>query len=110
VDLLLNGEMFTAGDTFDLTTHVWNPSIEYPVDEYLMLEVYGSYWFYPSWSQDLDVQRRLLDPGDNYQTIMRFTWPEVNGSASGLHFFYVLAKPGTFEIVSNLAVVTFGYN
>lgn len=109
-DIILTKEIFQAGDDFTLTTHVYNPTIIYPVDEYLMLEVYGSYWFYPSWGQELSKQNRTLTPGDNYQTIMSFVWPEVDGSASGLHFFYVLTKPLTYQIISNLAEVTFGYN
>ncbi|MBN1295289.1 hypothetical protein JXA80_00825 [bacterium] len=110
LDLLMSQSIFQSGDWFDLTTHVWNPGPDYPVDEYLMLEVYGSYWFYPDWSMTLTHNFRMLSSGDNYQTIMAFTWPQVSGSASGLHFFYVLTKPATFEIVSNLATATFGYN
>jgi len=110
VELLLNKEIFNEGDLFDLNTVVHNPRTEYSVDEYLMLEVYGTYWFYPDWSQTLNTQQRLLDPGDNYQNILNFTWPQVEGSASDLHFYYLLTKPYTFEIVTNLAIVTFGYN
>lgn len=109
ISLLLSREIFHANDWFSLQTRTFNPDIDYPVDEYIMLDVYGLYWFYPEWTQTLSSSSRMIPSGEDTRSILEFTWPDVTGSAYNLHFYYLLTKPSTFQIVSNLAMTTFGY-
>jgi hypothetical protein len=108
-ELMLSSDLFHAGDRFVLTTHVTNPGAEIVVDDYLILHITGEFWFHPAWTQNLDYIRKSVPTGDQFETILDFTWPEVNGSFHGIQFMYVLLKPGTFEMISNLSVTEFGY-
>lgn len=108
-DLQISKEVFNENDWFELTTIVTNLSYDIPVDEYLMLDVYGLYWFYPDWTQELNSLQRTISTGVSEKIVLEFEWPQVDASAYNLKFYYLLTKPGTFEILSNLAVVTFGY-
>ncbi|MBN1879482.1 hypothetical protein JW823_05170 [bacterium] len=109
ISVTLSKDIFRTNDFFSLQTHTNNTSMDYPADEYLMLDVYGMYWFFPGWTQELNSNSRVIPEGEHTETIMEFVWPQVQGSAYNLHFYYLLTKPSTFQIVSNLAMVTFGY-
>ncbi len=109
VDLILTQDLFHIGDRFALGTVVVREGANLYVDEYLVLDVYGSYWFYPTWSQNLDSNNRMIETGEQYAVIFDFTWPEVNGSAYDIQFLYLLTRPQTYTILSNIDSVTFGY-
>ena len=109
VELQLSRAMFHKGDTFLLTTKVTNGGQSQEVDEYLLLSIDGMYWFYPDWSSELGCQKRTLDPGDQVQEIFNFAWPEVDGRYEGIQFLYLLTEPDTFNVNSNLALASFGY-
>jgi len=106
---MISQTMFHAGDPFGLTTVVTSTGPEFLVDEYLLLDVYGSYWFYPGWEQNIDFDRRYVEPGTKYTTIFSFTWPEVEGRVTGIKFLYLMTKPQTYVIISNVAQVEFSY-
>jgi hypothetical protein len=79
------------------------------LDLYIMLDVYGMYWFGPCWTEDLchydieDLQgHRMMD-------ILAFQWPDVTGQASGLLFWGALFENDTFNLFGNIGYVSFGY-
>ena len=80
------------------------------VDCYILLDVYGEYWFYPSWSQNMDYDTMTLS-ANYFRTfsIFDFQWPEVDGHASQLKFWAALLKPGLPELISDVDMVEFGY-
>ena len=79
------------------------------VDEYLLLDVYNNYWFYPDWTQDIDQVTRVVQSGVHDMEIFNVVWPMVDGSAEGIEFLYLMTAPDTYSLVSNLAIVEFGY-
>ncbi len=109
VNLLLSRTEFHAGDPFLLATQVDNSGAAILVDEYLLLEVYGNFWFYPSWQQDLDRMQRMIEPGQSVTTIFNFLWPQVDGQAEGILFHYILCQPQTYQLLSNYVYVEFSY-
>ncbi|MBN1357024.1 hypothetical protein JXA40_12250 [bacterium] len=111
ITITTNLPIYHRGELFRCTTTIINPGSEILVHQYVLLDVYGSYWFWPSWSTDVDFDVRLLDAGGYYpnEMIIEFTWPEVAGSASGLRFWAALIDPVTGILVGDYGVAEWGY-
>ena len=112
LDLKLSKEQpncFQAGDLFELSVDITNPnSSSQNGDLYVVLDVYGSYYFAPTWSQNLDSIPIQVNGNDTYSnTLLSFTWPSGAGSASGIFFYSVVTFPNTFDLFSNLDSVQF---
>ncbi len=109
-DLQLNKAMFEPWDHFLLSTVVTNNSATLEADEYILLDVYGEYWFWPSWGKELDFQRRTFEGGQVYEdTILDFWWPADSGTADGLRFYGALLDPAATTLIGNVDMVEFGY-
>jgi hypothetical protein len=92
-----------------LVLHMSNPAQSSYVDEYVVLDVYGQYFFYPSWGSELDHLPRSLPAGDTDDPILDFTWPDGAGAADNLGFWGLLMEHESYEMASNISHVTFGY-
>lgn len=102
---------FREGDTFSLTANLDNHGPGLTVDFYTVLDVLGSYYFYPSWTSNLEYERINLNASDTYAltVLAAFTWPRVEGSLSGLAFYGIVTYQDTLDLASNLAYTSFGY-
>ncbi|HPQ42258.1 MAG TPA: hypothetical protein PLV45_17945, partial [bacterium] len=111
VTLNLSESIFHAGDTFLLECDCYNPGYDAQVDRYIILDVYGLYFFWPSWGPVVDHDTCNLTGGTHSVTeIMNFVWPSgINQSAQGIHFWAGLMWPGTNMMAADIASVTFGY-
>jgi hypothetical protein len=110
-DLTLNQEIFHGGDPFLLTRTAWNPGPQLTCEEWLILDVFGSYWFWPSWTSSIDFVLVVL-PEQQYdeQVRLEFTWPEGSfGALSGLRFWGAFLEPGSSRIIGDYDMVEFGY-
>lgn len=108
---LLNQTAYRAGDSFDFKVRI-DPALsgDLSADLYVALEVYGEFYFYPSWTQDLDWLRVFLSNSGSYLIpILSFTWPAGVGSAENLRFWALLMDPGTFTLTSNVDTATFSF-
>jgi hypothetical protein len=110
-------QIFRAGDRFILWSVVTKP-VGYPLvepgteaDIYLILDVYGEMWFWPSWSEEIDFNTvDLFDGYYNSEPVLDFTWPVVGGSASGLRFWASTLMTSTEDYrVGPIAMLEFGY-
>ncbi|MBN1356178.1 hypothetical protein JXA40_07915 [bacterium] len=114
IDLWLNkdGNSYSKGNVFDLILFLLNETnLPIPADLYLVLDVYGSYWFWPSWSIGIDKMESSLPPAQRYPLeILSFIWPEYNGSFTGVFIYAAALKPGTSELIGEMDYVTFGCN
>jgi len=102
VELHLSKETgcYRAGDSFEFWAMLNNPGSSRTVDFYVLLEVLGEYWFYDSWTQDVDyVSRNLPASRSVRENIMSFTWPSGAGSLSGVRFYGAMFTPGTYDFV-----------
>ncbi|MBN1355955.1 agmatine deiminase family protein [bacterium] len=110
IDLELNRTVYRSGDPFIFTCRVTNTGAGCTVSQYILLDIYGSFWFWPGWTESLDFMNRYLDRGFNdTETVFDFTWPEVGGSAAGLRFWGALLDPETMTLMGEYDMVEFSY-
>lgn len=90
--LNLQDSHLTAGETFQLCRVLGNPDLAtISGTEYLALEVYGLFWFWPSWSQEVDsAPLTVAGPGCDLVDVLEFEWPQVDGTADNLRFWGAL--------------------
>lgn len=88
VELELNQATFGPGDPFELYARCKNPGSSELVSLYVVLDLFGQYWFHPDWTQTMDSANVLLPTAGTIDLdILNFTWPAVDSSASGLKFW-----------------------
>jgi hypothetical protein len=110
VELLLNSDYFRQGDVFDLKLRVMSYDPPQTVHQFVLLDVFGEYYFHPGWTQDIDYTVLQLTPGfDTTVGILNFVWPSAPGAVQGLRFWAALLDTSNTNVVSNVAQVTFGY-
>jgi hypothetical protein len=99
VTLLMPSDQYRPGDTCYLDAEICNTAavtlLGYPL--FVVLDVYGNYWFAPSWSaleDGLDWYITDFPPGGStLQVLPVFTWPTGVGSGSGVIFWGALTDP-----------------
>lgn len=102
-------DCFLEGDDFQVVIEIMNPGRSHQVDLYCILDVFGAYYFYPTWTQDLQAETITAPPSTSHYPILAFTWPEVEGQLSNLLFWAACLETGTIELGSNVANVVFCY-
>jgi len=113
-NLRINQPSFRANERFLLSISMWNFTASPLAAELaVVLDVYGEYWFYPSWGQALDTQSVFLHPGavDPDRSLLDFTWPGAgNGQLSPPVFFYSgLLDPERNSLLTNYDQATFQF-
>ncbi len=111
VSLYMNRYQFTSGDVFKLRALCSGDDDTHGADLYIILDVFGTFWFYPGWTQTPDYQ---FLPGQGSEMnpifILDFHWPEGDfGSMEGLIFWGGLLNPDTHDLIGYIDFVTFGY-
>ena len=85
-DLIMPDTSIQPGETFLLRILGGNPSVAppLPIDEYLVLDILGEYWFAPGWAHELDKWTYTLAPGEMFDVdFLTFPWPTGAGTANG---------------------------
>ncbi|HPQ41779.1 MAG TPA: hypothetical protein PLV45_15535, partial [bacterium] len=90
---------YTPGDTFYCDASICNNTGEilsgYPL--FILLDVYGDYFWGPGWTPEFDGywdELPVLDEGVTDCTVIpEFTWPEGAGTASGIAFVGCVTDP-----------------
>lgn len=110
--LTLNQTFFEVNDPFLLQLSITNRTLTtYDLDQYLILDVYGLYFFHPSWGPLLDYTTKTIPP--NYiatDTVLDFIWPSGAGTAMNLRFWLGFLQTGTQDLVGQINYTEFGYN
>lgn len=115
MDLVLEDRILTPGDQFYLHYALNNPeNRSYTVDVWVVLEMGGSYWFYPSWrsmSEGVDFNPGVyVSVNDIYQEdVLNFVWPSGLGSGSNLFFYGAAFNVGTTIFAAPLEIVPWQY-
>lgn len=87
ISLALSETDFYPGDRFQLQVRVSNwLKRDNPLRLIVVLDVFGDYFFYPSWAPDFDFQYVSLPVGESGVWILDFDWPNGAGSVTGLMF------------------------
>ncbi|MBN2053706.1 hypothetical protein JW905_02210, partial [bacterium] len=93
-------DVYHAGDQMRLWTIIQNKEFYgVTVDEFIVLELFGNYWFWPSWNQDLDYVTTYLSPGARVEDlILQFTWTHETASIQNIIFWAALLESGTSDL------------
>ncbi len=112
VDLDISQDTFYPGDLFLLTAYISNEGPDTYDDQpfAVVLDVYGTYFFYPGWTGmfdytliDLGIETRELE-------ILNFTWPQEPSSGSGIIFYGAVLTNDFLNILGEFDMVVFGWN
>jgi hypothetical protein len=97
---------------FLLEVDYLNPTFsDLPVDVYIVLDVYGSYWYWPSWEQTVDFSQRVIpERAVTGEVILDFTWPSYDGSFSDVLIWAAALYSGTSDLFGEYDFVSFGCN
>ena len=95
VTLHMPGTYYHTGDTFAL--YAWiNPgdAALKPLDLYLILDVFGEYFFAPSWTADAESISKSWPQGLSQEVIFSpFEWPYTGTTLTGILFWAGLVNP-----------------
>ncbi len=109
VRLILNDTFFQAGDNFHLHVEIGNDGADVYLDLYVLLEVYGAFWFYPSWLQELDSELHFASYGITPVQILDFIWPDNAGQMNGVIFWSAVFHRGSFDIFGHFDSVEWNF-
>jgi len=109
IELRLADDDLSPGDEFALALMVWRQGAPLIVEQYVVLDVFGQYFFWPSWTQVPAGAQREWQQGSASEEILRFIWPPAAGAASGIGLWAGLIDLRQMTLVGNLAHVEFAY-
>ena len=112
IDLTMPAHQFTAGSPCNLTASIYNHCSDYSgqLPMFVALEAGGNFWFYPSWTGELQYTMVNVTPGStNMHLLDPFTWPSGTGSASGIHFYGLFTKPDFSALMGDINYWEFGW-
>ncbi len=103
---------FRTGDMCGLDIIVCNPGqASYPgVPLFVILDVYGSYFFGPSFTE-FDFYRVDVSPGTmNMEVLPMFSWPSGTGAADGVLWYAAMTDQAITELFGELDSWEFGWS
>ncbi len=112
VTLEMPGDLFRSGDLCWLRAHVCNDATEtlQGMPLFVVLDVVGAYWFWPTWSSDIDYDRRDFVPGQTTVGIIpEFTWPENDSAFSGAMFHGAVLDQEMTTLLGEMGSWRFGW-
>ncbi len=104
---------FTPGDECYLQVSVCNntgsPLMNNPL--FVLLEVYGEFWFAPGWTQDAQYYPPPFDSGlTTFNAISTFQWPDTGqDSLQGIKFYGALLNESMNDIYGGWDYLEFGF-
>ncbi|MCD4655830.1 hypothetical protein K8T06_18065 [bacterium] len=111
IDLTLSQDIFQFGDEFILSALITNPGpilVDQPF--VVLLDVFGSYFWYPSWSNEFECDLIHVGIGESQQNILNFSWPEIEGTGNGIRFYSALLTSNYSAILGSYDMQEFGWN
>ncbi|MBN1355809.1 S8 family serine peptidase [bacterium] len=103
---------FTGGDECFCDVYICNPNTEtyYGVPVFVILDVYGLYFFAPSFGE-FDYYLKDVTPGEmTINVLPSFIWPGGVGSASGILWYAAMTDPGITQLFGELGMFSFGWH
>ena len=78
---------------------------------FVVLDVYGQYYFAPGFSTVFDKYDAEFAPGNTHVEVLpEFYWPQGVGSAGGIIWYSALTNPNMTELVGEMDSFTFGWS
>ncbi len=105
----LNTKNLKGSELFDFGITLLNPGQSVnSVMEIVMLEAYGFFFFWPTWTEEFDSKiLNLPENLDETETIFSFTWPEGAGSGQAAFWGALL---GTDNTIFGYDIEAFGWS
>ncbi len=105
---------YTAGDMMEGILDVENSGAAISADIYVLLEVFGEFWFAPGWTQSLDHYHVTLSAFESrsLEYLPEFTLPDPLSTGGPFYFHAAAFTPGTLEadtIISNVDTKAFSF-
>ncbi len=111
VNLMLNDNHFKPYSLFRLRFSLINDIQPRTVLQFILLDVYGTIFFHPSWHTEAVWMQRTLTPNQSLsENILEFMWPPGSGNAENLCFHAGLTNERGTALVSNVSSVEFSYS
>ena len=113
VQIEMPSDHFNTGDTFYLNTQIWNPGVspEEAAALFVFLDVYGSYFFWPGWSDTPDFEYiNLREGAQNLSILPAFDWPADTGTVDGIGIFAAMTNHSLTELYGSYDYVEFGWS
>lgn len=116
VTVTMPSALFHPGETCNCYAIICNAEgqvlVGYPL--FVILDVYGSYFFAPSFSDTFDYYLDIYPEfpvGETVITVIPdFEWPSGAGSASGLIWYGALTNPEISDLFGDLGTFEFGWD
>ncbi len=110
--LSMPAHMFWPGDMCRLTALCLNTGAgRENINLYIVLDVYGEYYFWPSWGFEVDFENLSIPAGGIEKVVIPdFEWPENAGNAEDIIFYGALLSGGTNEILGEIQSWEFGWS
>lgn len=106
----------TPGDRFSVWAYLHNNSVQTMKNVPVMaiLEVAGMFWFWDTWTDDVNYSLMDVDPGVTVVNILpEFSWPDTGtGSFDGIRLYAAMLNSAMDDIVggmNGLGIAEFGY-
>ncbi|MBN2056967.1 metallophosphoesterase [bacterium] len=109
--LLANASSYSPGDEFLLQVVLVNiESYGVGVQHYIVLDLAGAYWFWPTWTPELHFVSLFLPASyvDTFE-ILRFTWPGGVGTIRDIRFWAALLEESTSMLFGNYSYCEFDF-
>lgn len=104
-------DFYRPGDTFYVDVYLCNmDGVEYQVPLFVILEVYGTLFFAPTFTP-FDKYDVVLPANDQIviNVLPPFNWPQGAGTASGINFFAAMTDPQITQLFGEMDSQTFGW-
>ncbi len=110
VRLFLNQSLYQPGDIFSFSAQV-TPALgtPLPVTLWIILDVYGSYWFGPGWTDELDWYKLGRLDRTITESILEFTWPSACGALYDIAFWGAMLQADTWGLIGEYDRIEFGF-
>ncbi len=114
VEIRMPAKVFFPGDTCSCIVTVCNATGSILRDHplFVVLDVYGTYFFAPSFTSYDNYLNTYpaFEPGITGITVLdEFTWPAGCGDHNGIKFYSALTDPGISQIVGDMGTWEFGW-
>jgi hypothetical protein len=112
VILAMPSDNFGPGDPCSCTVTVCNPGPQTytGIPLFVILDVYGSYFFWPSF-EEFDYRAIDLPVGESDTSVLPdFAWPTGVGTASGLNWYAGMTNAEMSDLLGEMDVFTFGWH
>ena len=108
-EIRISEPVFEDGESFSIIARLTNAETSSStLSEYIVLDVLGSFWFWPDWSSTPSAAAVTLSPQEVLdQTILEFKWPGNMGELENIRFWIALIDPVSGEVFGSYDMNSF---